>query len=470
MNQESTGASSTRRVPAGGPATTHSQFRLLGKRRFLPFFCTQLLGAFNDNVFKQALILAILFKIGTGADKSLLINLCALLFILPFFLFSALGGQFGERFEKAWLIRRIKFAEILIMLVGAFGMLLGNLPILLAVLFCMGTQSALFGPVKYSILPQQLAEDELVGGNALVEMGTFLAILGGTIGAGVLMASEGYAELVAISVVLIALIGYLASLAIPAGTAALPTLHMDWRVLRQSWRILRLGLGQQRAVSRAMLGNSWFWFLGATYLTQIPAFAKDYLGGDESVVTLILTLFSVGIALGSLLCERLSRHHVEIGLVPFGAIGLSLCGVLLWWHASGHVEPVGTVDWLALLGEPSAWWVLMDILGLGIFGGLYIVPLYALIQSRSVVHERSRVVAANNILNALFMVASAIIAIVLLVLLKLSIPQLFLTVSLLSVLVCGALFVDAPEFIERFLIWSLGERLGGALALQLKVR
>lgn len=459
-----------RTAPVGSAQASCSQFRLLGKRRFLPFFCTQLLGAFNDNVFKQALILAILFKLGTNADKSLLINLCALLFILPFFLFSALGGQLGERFEKAVLIRRIKFAEILIMLAGALGMLLGNLPLLLVVLFCMGTQSALFGPVKYSILPQQLTEDELVGGNAPVEMGTFLAILGGTIGAGVLMASDAYAEWVALSVVLIALVGYLASLAIPAATAALPTLHMDWRVLRQSWRILRLGFGQQRAVSRAMLGNSWFWFLGATYLTQIPAFSKDYLGGDESVVTLILTLFSVGIALGSLLCERLSRHHVEIGLVPFGAIGLSLCGRLLWWHAGAHPQPAASVDWLALLGEPSAWWVLMDILGLGIFGGLYIVPLYALIQSRSVAHERSRVVAANNILNALFMVGSAIIAIVLLVVLKLSIPQLFLVVSLLSVLVCGALFIDAPEFIERFLLWALGQRLGGILLTQIGLR
>lgn len=459
-----------RTAPAGSAQAPRSQFRLLGKRRFLPFFCTQLLGAFNDNVFKQALILAILFKLGTTSDKSLLINLCALLFILPFFLFSALGGQLGERFEKAVLIRRIKFAEILIMLAGALGMLLGNLPLLLVVLFCMGTQSALFGPVKYSILPQQLTEDELVGGNALVEMGTFLAILGGTIGAGVLMASDAYAEWVALSVVLIALVGYLASLAIPAATAALPTLHMDWHVLRQSWRVLRLGFGQQRAVSRAMLGNSWFWFLGATYLTQIPAFSKDYLGGDESVVTLILTLFSVGIALGSLLCERLSRHHVEIALVPFGAIGLSLCGGLLWWHAGAHPQPAASVDWLALLGEPSAWWVLMDILGLGIFGGLYIVPLYALIQSRSVAHERSRVVAANNILNALFMVGSAIIAIVLLVVLKLSIPQLFLVVSLLSVLVCGALFIDAPEFIERFLLWALGQRLGGILLTQIGLR
>jgi len=448
----------------------HSQFRLLGTRRFLPFFLTQFLGAFNDNVFKQALVLAILFRLGIEADKSLLINLCALLFILPFFLFSAFGGQLGEKYEKAWLIRRIKLAEILIMLLGAAGMLFGNLALLLLVLFCMGSQSALFGPVKYAILPQQLASDELVGGNALVEMGTFLAILGGTIGAGVLLGGEHYAASVSIAVVALALAGYLASLGIPRAKAGLPDLPLDWHVLRESLRVLRLGFGQPRAVSRAMLGNSWFWFLGATYLTQIPALSKDYLGGDESVVTLILTLFSVGIALGSLLCERLSRHRLEIGLVPLGAIGLSLCGVLLWWHASAHPLPAASVDWRALLGEPSAWWVLADILGLGVFGGVYIVPLYALIQSRSVVHERSRVVAANNILNALFMVASAIIAIVLLVVLKLSIPQLFLVVSLLSVLVCGALFIDAPEFIERFMLWALGDRLGRKLLVQIGLR
>lgn len=434
----------------------HSQFRLLGTRRFLPFFVTQLLGAFNDNVFKQALVLAILYKLGITADVSLLVNLCALLFILPFFLFSALGGQLGEKYEKAWLIRRIKFAEILIMLAGAAGMLLGNLPLLLVVLFCMGTQSALFGPVKYSILPQQLHSDELVGGNALVEMGTFLAILAGTITAGVLMSGGGYAARVSVAVVLLAAIGYLASRGIPFSRAALPSLRLDWNLLRQSLQVMRLGLGQQRAVSRAMVGNSWFWFLGAVYLTQIPAFSRDLLQGDEGVVTLILSVFSIGIALGSVLCERLSRHRVEMGLVPLGSIGLTLFGVLLWWHTTS-VPATGEIrDWMALLAEPRAWWVLLDILALGAFGGLYIVPLYALIQSRTALEERSRVVAANNILNALFMVISAIFSILILTMAGLSIPQLFLAVALLNVLVAGWIFSSVPEFAVRFRLWLFG--------------
>ena len=435
--------------------TPHSQFGLLGTRRFLPFFLTQLLGAFNDNVFKQALVLAILFKLGTTADVSLLVNLCALLFILPFFLFSALGGQCGEKFEKAWLIRRIKFAEILIMLVGALGMWLGNLPLLLVVLFCMGTQSALFGPVKYSILPQQLRPDELVGGNALVEMGTFLAILGGTIAAGVLMGYLDYALWVSVAVVGLATVGFLASRAIPLSAAALPSLRLDWNLLRQSLQIMRLGLGQQRAVSRAMIGNSWFWFLGAVYLTQIPAFARDWLKGDEGVVTLILAVFSIGIALGSMLCERLSRHRVELGLVPLGSSGLTLFGVLLWWHAGGVPAAEAVRDWSMLLAEPHAWWVLIDILGLGTFGGLYIVPLYALIQSRTALEERSRVVAANNILNALFMVISAIFSIALLTVAGLTIPQLFLAVALLNVLVIGWICYSVPEFALRLRYWLL---------------
>ncbi|MDP2244079.1 MFS transporter [Pseudomonas sp.] len=440
--------------------TPHSQFTLLGTRRFLPFFLTQLLGAFNDNIFKQSLILAILYKLSSSVDSSLLVNLCALLFILPFFLFSALGGQFGEKFAKDSLIRAIKFAEILIMLAGAAGVLLNNLPLMLAVLFCMGTQSALFGPVKYSILPQHLREEELVGGNALVEMGTFLAILAGTIGAGIMMASSGYASLVAGTVVTVALLGYLASRAIPRAHAALPELVLDWNIFRQSWRIMRLGLVEQRpAVSRSLVGNSWFWFLGAVYLTQIPAYAKQWLYGDESVVTLILAVFSVGIALGSMLCERMSGHKVEIGLVPFGSIGLTVFGMLLWWHSGGFPQGAQAHDWLAVLGYGQAWWILSSVLGIGLFGGFYIVPLYALIQSRTAEHERARVIAANNILNALFMVLSAIVSILFLSVAELSIPQLFLAISLMNVAVNSYIFKLVPEFSMRFLIWLLGHSL-----------
>lgn len=439
--------------------TEQSQFALLGKKRFLPFFITQLLGAFNDNIFKQSLILAILFKISSGADKALLINLCALLFILPFFLFSALGGQFGEKFAKDALIRKIKFAEIVIMLLGAAGVLLGSLPLMLAVLFAMGTQSALFGPVKYSILPQHLKEQELVGGNALVEMGTFLAILAGTIGAGIIMASSSYAYMVAACVVLVAVGGYLASRGIPAAAAAMPQLKLDWNILRQSWLIMKLGLGQRPAVSRSLVGNSWFWFLGAVYLTQIPAYAKEWLYGDESVVTLILTVFSLGIGLGSVLCERMSGHKVEIGLVPFGSIGLTVFGILLWWFSGGFPQAVVAHDWLTVLSFSQGWLILGSILGIGLFGGFYIVPLYALIQSRTVEHERARVIAANNILNALFMVVSAIASILFLSVAELSIPQLFLTISLMNIAVNSYIFKIVPEFSMRFMIWLLSHSM-----------
>ena len=436
-----------------------SQFTLLRTRRFLPFFITQLLGAFNDNIFKQSLILAILYKLTIEGDRSIWVNLCALLFILPFFLFSALAGQFGEKFNKDALIRAIKIGEIVIMAVGATGFLTNHLELMLLALFAMGTHSALFGPVKYSIMPQALREEELVGGNGLVEMGTFLAILAGTIGAGVMMSSAQYAPVVSTAIVAIAVLGYLASRGIPRAAASSPQMRLDWNIFSQSWATLRLGLGQTPAVSRSIVGNSWFWFVGAIYLTQIPAYAKEWLYGDETVVTLILTVFSVGIALGSMLCEKLSGRKVEIGLVPFGSFGLTVFGLLLWWHSGGFPQNVQANDWLAVLGYGQAWWVLADILGLGVFGGFYIVPLYALIQSRTAENERARVIAANNILNALFMVVSAIVTIVLLSVAKLSIPELFLVVSLLNIAVNTYIFRIVPEFTMRFMIWLLGHSM-----------
>lgn len=436
-----------------------SQFTLLRTRRFLPFFITQLLGAFNDNIFKQSLILAILYKLTIEGDRSIWVNLCALLFILPFFLFSALAGQFGEKFNKDALIRAIKIGEIVIMAVGATGFLTNHLELMLLALFAMGTHSALFGPVKYSIMPQALHEDELVGGNGLVEMGTFLAILAGTIGAGIMMSSTHYAPVVAVAIVGVAVLGYLASRSIPRAAASTPGLRLNWNIFSESWATLRLGLGQTPAVSRSIVGNSWFWFVGAIYLTQIPAYAKEWLYGDETVVTLILTVFSVGIALGSMLCEKLSGRKVEIGLVPFGSFGLTVFGLLLWWHSGGFPQNVQANDWLAVLGYGQAWWVLFDILGLGVFGGFYIVPLYALIQSRTAENQRARVIAANNILNALFMVVSAIVSILLLSVAKLSIPELFLVVSLLNIAVNTYIFRIVPEFTMRFMIWLLSHSM-----------
>ncbi|MFJ3484160.1 MFS transporter [Pseudomonas sp. NPDC090202] len=438
---------------------SQSQFNLLGKRRFLPFFVTQSLGAFNDNIFKQSLILAILYKLAIDGDRSIYVNLCALLFILPFFLFSALAGQFGEKYPKDRLIRLIKMLEIAIMVVGAVGFLFDHLWLMLVALFAMGTHSALFGPVKYSILPQHLHEDELVGGNGLVEMGTFLAILAGTIGAGIMMSTTHYAPVVSIAMVGVACLGYLTSRGIPPAAAATPDLRINWNIFSESWATLKLGLNQTKAVSRSIVGNSWFWFVGAIYLTQIPAYAKTFLYGDETVVTLILTVFSIGIAAGSMLCERLSGRKVEIGLVPFGSMGLTVFGLLLWWHSGDFPQNIQANNWLAILGSAQAWWVLFDILGIGVFGGFYIVPLYALIQSRTPENERSRVIAANNILNALFMVVSATVSIIFLSVLNLTIIQLFLVVSLMNIAVNAYIFKIVPEFTMRFMIWLLSHSM-----------
>ncbi|MBJ2255234.1 MFS transporter [Pseudomonas psychrophila] len=436
-----------------------SQFSLLSKRRFLPFFVTQSLGALNDNLFKQSLILAILYKLNIEGDRGIWVNLCALLFIVPFFMFSALAGQFGEKYPKDRLIRLIKLGEIAIMIVAAIGFAFDHLALMLVALFAMGTHSALFGPVKYSILPQTLREEELVGGNGLVEMGTFLSILAGTIGAGIMLSSSNYTVIVSAVIIAVAVLGYLASRAIPAAPADTPQLRLNWNIFSESWATLRMGLNQTPAVSRSVVGNSWFWFVGAIYLTQIPAYAKDWLYGDETVVTLILTVFSVGIALGSLLCEKLSGRKVEIGLVPFGSFGLTVFGLLLWWHSGQMPQNIQTNDWLGVLGFSQAWWVLFDILGLGVFGGFYIVPLYALIQSRTSESERARVIAANNILNALFMVVSALVTILLLSVAKLTIPELFLVVSLMNIAVNSYIFKIVPEFSMRFMIWLLSHSM-----------
>ena len=429
---------------------------LLKTRRFLPLFLTQFLGAFNDNLLKQSVILSILFYLASLGDQHLYVNLCALLFILPFFLFSALGGLLGETCEKANLIRKLKIFEIGIMALAAGGLFLSNLPMMMGALFLAGLHSALFGPVKYSILPQHLKNEELVGGNAWVEMATFLAILLGTLSAGFLMSSPDYASTVSLGLLTVACLGYLASRFIPQAPSLSPTPEKfsGFNIWKETKKTLKVAFNQRLAVSRSLLGNSWFWFIGAVYLTQIPSLTKDVLHGDESVVTLILTVFSLGIGLGSLLCERLSGGKVEIGLVPLGSIGLTLFSALLYWHLV-QFPALGSLSAADMLGQSHGVGILVQIFALGLSGGLYIVPLYALLQSRSRPHERSRVIAGANILNSLFMVIASVYSIVLLSVFDVSIPVLLLSLAGLNLLVNLYLFKIVPEFLMRFMIWLL---------------
>ncbi len=434
-----------------------SQFKLLAQRRFAPFFLTQAFGAFNDNVFKQALIIMIAFKIPglVKEDIDFWSNLASGLFILPFFLLSANAGQWAEKFEKSRSIRWIKLLEIVIMTLAAIGFWLNSLPFLLGVLFLMGAQSTLFGPIKYSILPQMLKPEELVGGNALIESGTFLAILIGTIVGGTLMGSFVNGPLYAsIAILVIAIAGYLSSRAIPPAPAAAPDLVLNWNPITETWHNLQFLRGN-RSVLNSVLGVSWFWFFGAMFLAQLPNYTRYYLGGNESVATLVLTLFSLGIGAGSMLCEKLSHRTVEIGLVPLGAIGLTVFGVDLYFakHSAASVE--GSLSAIAFLSEPSNWRIVLDLLLIGVFGGFYIVPLFALIQQRSPRERLSRIVAANNILNALFMVTAAILAIILLSILKFTIPQVLLTTAILNAVVAVYIFTLVPEFLMRFGAWVL---------------
>jgi len=434
---------------------SQGQFDLLRQRRFAPFFWTQFLGAGNDNIYKNALVIFVAYQAAalSTIDSNTLVNLAAGIFILPFVLLSATAGQLADKYEKSRLIRYIKILEIAIMLIGLVGFWQRNLTLLFVALGLMGVHSTLFGPVKYAILPQTLAPRELIGGNGLVEMGTFVAILLGTILGGLLVAIEpNGAVLAGGAAVIVAVAGWLVSRAIPATPAPAPDLKINWNPFTESWRNLRFAYGN-RVVWLSMLGISWFWFYGATLLTQFPNFAKNVLGGDEHVVTLLLALFSIGIGVGSLLCERLSGHKVELGLVPFGSIGLTVFAVDLWFatrgmHASG-LAGVGT-----FLAAPAHWRVVADLVLIGLFGGFYIVPLYALIQERSAPSHRSRIIAANNIMNAVFMVTSAGLAIALLGA-GVSIPGLFLVTGILNAVVAFYIYGLVPEFLMRFVAWLL---------------
>ncbi|WP_374246312.1 MFS transporter [Zoogloea sp.] len=432
-----------------------SQFRLLRAQRFRPFFLTQFLGAFNDNLFKNALVVLLTFQAAswTTIDPALLANLAAGIFILPFFLFSASAGQLADKYDKARLTRLVKVLEIGIMAVALAGFLAHSLAVLLVALFLLGCHSTLFGPVKYALLPQHLHEDELVGGNALVEAGTFVAILLGTLVGGLLAAQPQGDLWIAGGGLAVAAAGYLTSRGVPPAPAPEPGLKVNPNPISETWR--NIGFARQnRPVFLAIMGISWFWLYGALFLAQFPAYAKGVLGGGEGTVTLLLATFTVGIGLGSLLCEKLSGGHVEIGLVPFGSIGLTLFGLDLGF-ASPSVLPAGAPLAIgAVLGEPGIIRVLLALLMLGVFGGFFIVPLYAMMQSRSAPGQRARIIAANNILNALFMVVGALAAGALLSA-GLTIPMLFGVAALMNAAVAIYIYRLVPEFLLRFVVWLL---------------
>lgn len=428
-----------------------NQFDLFATRRFLPLFVTQFLGAFNDNLLKNAVIVLINFH-GMrllGLSPELMIQLAAALFILPFFLFSATSGQICEKYDKAAVARLVKLLEIGIMLVAALGFALHNGAILMSTVFLMGVHSTLFGPLKYSVLPQYLRPQELVGGNGLIEMGTFVSIILGQVAGTVLVAADASRLTLIFALMLCALAGYAAARQMPPAPSAAPGLKLDWNFARQTWAILAQAKAS-RPVWLSLLGISWFWFLGALYLSKLPTFASEVLGGDATVYTLLMTLFSLGVGLGSMLCEKLSGSKVELGLVPLGSIGLCLFGIDVYFATPAAAAV--SMDWLAFVADHGHWRLMADFTLIGVFGGFYIVPLYALVQSRAAPDFRSRAIAANNILNALFMVASAAVA-ALLAALGVSIPQVLLVAALLNLLVAAYIYTLLPEFLMRFLVW-----------------
>ncbi|MBF7687108.1 MFS transporter [Acinetobacter sp. EC24] len=412
---------------------------LITSKRFLPMFLTQFFGALNDNVYKQSLLLVITYGLiqHSGNNISFLNNLAALLFILPYFIFSATAGQIADKFERAKLIRSIKILEIIIMLIGSCGFLLGHISLLLFALFLMGVHSTFFGPIKYAILPEILKPNELMAGNALFQTGTSLAILLGMIlGGTIISLSHGQLIWVCIEVLTIACLGYLASRFIATQPVNDANIQIDWHVLRTSLQTIRYAKSIP-IIYLILLGNSWYWFYGSSYLTQIPELTHQYLNASENVVSLLLTLFSVGIGVGSLLCKKIAGSEVNFKMVPIGAIGLTLFAFYL--STALHFVPKSStvLGFADVFTQGQMYYhVMLAIILLGVSGGFYIVPLYALMQAYSPRSHRARVVAANNIFNAIFMVASALFSIVILSVFKIDMTILFCITAIFSACFC----------------------------------
>ncbi len=431
-----------------------NQFALLKQRRFAPFFWTQFLGAANDNLFKFAFTVMVTYQIQVSwlAPKMAGLVIGAL-FILPFLLFSATSGQLTDKYDKTQVIRFVKWLEIAIMILAAWGFWMVNVPVLLACVFLMGLHSTLFGPVKFAYLPQHLNERELTGGNGMVEMGTFVAILLGQVAGGLLVAiPEVGPHYVAIGCIAVALLGRVTAQSIPLSPSTDPSLRINWNPITETWRNLKLA-HENIVVFRSLLGISWMWFFGAVFLAQFPSFAKEVLHGDAQVASLLLVVFSIGIGTGTLLCEVLSKRHVEIGLVPLGAIGMSVFAIDLYFASKG-LPPADNLGLAAFMAQPAHWRVMFDLALLSLFAGLYSVPMYALIQLRSQPSHRARIIAANNILNALFMIVSSV-GVGALLGANFSIPQVFLITGLLNAVVAFYIFMLVPEYLLRFVAFLL---------------
>ena len=431
-------------IEEGSRRSTVGALALLGSRRFGPLFATQFLSAFNDNALKNALVLMIAYRADAAGALSagLLIPLAGGLFILPFFLCSASAGALADVSDKARLIRLIKLTEIAVMLIAAGGVIAGSATVLLALLFVMGVEAAFFGPVKYAILPDLLAPHELLLGNALVEAGTFLAILLGTI-AGILIAT-GHGEIaVAGLIVVIGAAAWGTSLAIPPTRPASPPARFQWNFATATARAIGEAV-RQPVPFRAMLGVSWFWLAGALYLSQFPSYVRFVLGGEEAVVTLFLAVFSVGVGAGSLLCNRLLRGRISARTVPWGLLGLALFSIDLYFASP---EPVSGRDLAAIgafLAVPANWRILIDLFGIAVSGGVFIVPLYALLQTASDERSRAQTIGANNIINAAAMVISTIVTMALIGA-GISVPGLFLLTGIASLSVAALFWRMAPR-------------------------
>lgn len=434
---------------------TQSQFQLLSERRFAPFFWTQFLGAGNDNIFKFAFTVLATYHAAEwgGLDPKIAGAVIGGLFILPFVLFSATAGQLADKYDRAAIARLVKDLEIVFMLVIAAGFI-WQIPVCLFIgVFLMGCHSTIFGPAKFAYLPQHLDNAELTGGNGLVEMGTFVAILLGTMLGGALVAMPGVGPTyVAIVSLVIAALGRVAAGFIPASPAPVPELKVNWNPVSETWANLKIANGN-RVVFLSMIGISWLWFFGSIFLTSFTGFAKEVLSGNEQVVTLLLATFSVGIGLGSVLCEKMSGHKIEIGLVPFGSIGMTLFAVDLYFASRG-MKSTALIGAAEFIRVGVHWRILADLFLLAMFAGFYSVPLYSMMQARTEPSFRARIIAANNILNALFMVIAAGLTAAILHA-GLTLPQLFLTVAIMNAAVAFFIYKLVPEFLMRFIIWML---------------